>query len=273
MATQDPLVTICIPFSRNPYPDWSISLASILPPFNGSVGLRRTINMERGEARDYLVEQSIKDRSKFTLFLDDDVTVPPNILRDLLFQIENADDDVMVIGGIYCSKTTPPQPLVFKTLGDGPFYKWKLNQVFECEAIATGMMLIRNEVFSKISKPWFRDIRSVEEAKEHNLIPIDSNIQNFEATDDVFFCRKVTEAGYKILAHGGVHGMHWNDDGTVFTLPIDSYPFMEFYLRKYGKEKTSEHEYTKRVMGILKHLYGPLDLLPIENDKHLSKFV
>ena len=261
-----PLVTVAIPFTRNPHPDWSISLASIVPPMNASHQIRRTINMKRGAARDHLVEQAIKDGSRFILCHDDDVTVPPSILRKLLFQFGNVDDDVVAIGGIYCTKSTPAEPLVFKKIGDGSFYKWKLGEVFECEAIATGMLLIKTEVFKHIPKPWFLDIETVEEAKEHNLIPQDHECFQFGITDDVYFCRKVFNAGYKCMAHGGVLGMHWDDKGTAYLLPDNSYPVKTEYEKRYGKEQVDEKEYWRRIMNIYRDYYGYVDILPIENE-------
>jgi hypothetical protein len=45
-------------------------------------------------------------------------------------------------------------------------------------------------------------------------------------TDDIYFCRKVREAGMRILAHGGVLPGHWDEHGNVYFLPDDSYPMV-----------------------------------------------
>ncbi len=269
MSELSPLVTICLPFSRKLHPDWAISLASIAPPMNATFNIRRTINMERGPARDYLAEQAVSDGSEFVLFLDDDVTFPSNIIRKLLFQFGNSEDDVMVIGGIYTTKTDPPMPLVFKDIGRGPFYKWKLGDVFECDIIATGMMMIRTEVFKNLPKPWFKDIDSVEEGIKYNLIPPDFDTNRFAINDDGFFCRKVKDAGYKVMAHGGILGMHWEGD-SAYLLPDNSYPIMSEMVKRWGKEQPTEAEYKRRYMTIVKDWYGNVDLLPIEHDATLN---
>ena len=50
-------------------------------------------------------------------------------------------------------------------------------------------------------------------------------------SDDLHFCRKVTEAGYEILAHGGVLPLHIAEDGSQYHLPDDCYP-VQSYMKK-----------------------------------------
>ncbi len=123
----------------------------------------------------------------------------------------------MVIGGIYCTKTDPPEPIVFKELGAGPFYNWKVGDVFECKGLGAGCMLIKTEVFKHISKPWFLEPDEI-------FVDAKDGVARNVGTDDLYFCQKVTEAGFKIMAHGGVLPVHIDIDGRMYTLPIDSYP-------------------------------------------------
>lgn len=266
LKNMSPVVSICIPFSRNPLPDWSISLASIAPPMNASVQLARTVNMVRDAARDDLVEGARRAGSKFMQFLDDDVTVPPNILRMMLYEFSNVDDDVMVIGGIYCTKSSPATPLVFQEQGEGPFYKWALGEVFPCAIVAAGMMMIRMEVFDHLQKPWFKDVDGVQEGKKYGLIPEDYNGTNFAINDDGFFCAKVRAAGFKVMAHGGVLGIHWNERGDAFLLPDTSYPIRKEITRRWGNVPPKDDlDYWQRVMAVYKDYYGYVDLLPVDD--------
>jgi hypothetical protein len=261
-----PLVTTCVPFSRNPMPGWAFSFASMIPPMNGTYNIVKTENQPRDTARDYLVEGALENDSKFTFFLDDDVTVPPNILRSLLFEFGNVPDDVMVIGGIYCTKTRPAMPLVFQHIGDGPFYKWRIGQVFPVELIATGAMMIRNEVFKGMPQPWFKEVHTVEDGKKYGLIPQDYKGHNFEINDDGFFCHKVREAGFRIMAHGGMNCMHWDDAGTAYVLPDTSYPIQCELDKRWPSPARDEAEHIKRVMAVYKMAYGYTDLLPMDQD-------
>jgi hypothetical protein len=260
-----PLVSLCVPFSRNPLPDWALSYASIVPPMNATLERARTIGMRRDEAREFLMEGSLQRKSKFGLFLDDDVTVPYNIIMSLLYQFSNLPDDVKVIGGIYCSKSSPALPLVFQNVGEGPFYKWKLGEVFECDIIATGMMMIKMDVFGHLTKPWFKDLEGVSDAKEHKLIPDNFGGDYFAINDDGYFCHKVRQAGFKVMAHGGVLGLHWDNNGTAYALPSDSYPVRTEIERRWpGTSETNYKDYINKVFAVYKDYYGCTDLFPVE---------
>lgn len=279
-----PLVTVMVPFSRNPSPEWCFNFASLLAPMNGTMMLTKLINQERGFARTKLCYDAWQRESKYGLFIDDDTTVPPNIIRMLLFEFENAEDDVMVIGGIYCTKTRPPLPLVYEKIGEGNFYRWKFNQVFPCELIATGMMMIKMELFDHLGdpkpikrsgdgeivdfeRPWFKEIRGVEEGKEYGLLPEDYQGRDFASNDDGFFCHKVMTAGFKIMAHGGCLGLHWGDDGTAYALPDNSYAFKSEMHRRYPEPPRSQHEYTERAMSIYRSIYGYSEFVPEEKEE------
>lgn len=273
--TNKPLVTTMVPFSRKVSPEWCFSLASLMPPMNGTIHLTKTVDKNpspenRAISRTILLENAEATGSKFGFFLDDDVTCPSSILRSLTFAFENADDDVGIVGGIYCTKTFPAIPLVYKTLGDGPFYKWRLKEVFPVELIATGMMMIKISILKDIPKPWFKEIHhDADEAKKDGLLSQDFMGHDFSVNDDGYFCHKVREAGYKILAHGGVLGLHWDDKDQAFMLPSESYPIQTEMARRFPVPTVDGDEYVKRVMTVYKSVYGYSELIPVdlENEK------
>jgi hypothetical protein len=162
-------------------------------------------------ARNEMAEAALEAGTSYLLFLDDDVEVPQDGLRMLFETMENAPADVMIVAGIYCAKEQSSSPVVFREEGRGPFWKWKVGDIFECGVIGAGCMLIKSEVFKHLEKPWFRTIDSA----------------LFQQNEDSYFCQKVRAAGFKILADSRVVCTHWGWDGKVFspyTLPADSYP-------------------------------------------------
>ena len=127
----------------------------------------------------------------------------------VLDQEEAQGTNVMVCGGIYCVKQDPPQPLVFMAPNDGPYWKWRVGDVFECWGLGTGCMMIRTDVFQHLERPWFKTSSEV----------------GFAETDDLYFCTKVANAGFKVKAHGGVLCKHWDvKNSLIYTLPKNSYP-------------------------------------------------
>ena len=219
-----PYVAICLPFSRYVPPEWALSLAAMAPPMNSSYTYIAVKNMPRDQARNTLVERALDRGAKYILFLDDDTAPPHFALEKLLYTLENADEDVGANGGIYCTKTAQPAPVVLQAEGGGPFWHWRAGSIFECAAIGAGCLLIRSEVFGKIGKPWFCDVKTFKQALDLGLVEPDSLWQQFQMTDDVWFCRQLRQVGYRILAHGGVLPIHWDEFGHHFELPEDSYP-------------------------------------------------
>lgn len=154
------------------------------------------------EGRNIIVRQAIKNKSKYIYFWDDDVAPPPNATRLLMYDLEQ-DDDLGIAGGIYCSKEDPPSPLVFKGDGVGSYWNWKAGDRFECTGLGTGSMMIRTEIFEKIPEPWFKTIDEDMPPEGYTMV---------RQTDDLYFCAKVIEAGYKIMADANVLCVHWDYD-------------------------------------------------------------
>jgi hypothetical protein len=202
---------------------WSLSLPQLAPPVGMSVIWLAKKSLDRAANREIIAEAAINMKAPLLFFLDDDTICPNFTLRYLHDAIER-DPSTMVCGGIYCSKTDPPAPLVFKVIGGGPFYRWKVGEVFECAGLGAGAMLIKTEVFSRLQKPWFKE--PDETSADETIVLGGTSVTRarLSGTDDLYFCKKVTDAGFKIMAHGGVLPVHLDQDGKMYTLPMDSYP-------------------------------------------------
>jgi hypothetical protein len=208
-------------------PEWGMRLALLSPILDFPHAVFNVKDVDRGPARTALVKQAMEYGCRWGYMQDDDVVPPPDVLQKLQYVLENADDNVVVAGGIYTTKTDPAVPLVFQDLGVGPYWRWKKGQVFECQAIATGCMMIDLHKIKDLPEPWFVDVHGVKQAKELGLyfdyapgaIPL-----SVEWTDDMYFCWKLRKHGLRMMAHGGVICDHWGQDGKVYRLADDSYP-------------------------------------------------
>ena len=216
---------IAFPFSgRYVSPEWALSMTNLKYPHGLQYGQYATKGMIRDAARNAIVRKALAEDAEYVLFIDDDTAPPPDAVSLLMRELETRDPSAVVCAGIYCSKTQPNEPLVFKRIGDGPYWKWKFGEIFPCEGIATGCMLIRTSVFAAIPEPWFRDIHSIEDVEDPAVFGGEAVPNEFRMTDDLYFCRKVVDAGFTILAHGGVLPVHWDQTGHGHTLPDDAYP-------------------------------------------------
>lgn len=242
-----------LPFCGRPVsPEWALALSSLNYPANMNLSISALKGIEVGEARCRIARHALELNAKYLFFLDDDVAPPYFAVRRLIYALEQAPPEFMVAGGIYANKHShPAEPMVFQDDGMGPFWQWKAGESFECQGLGTGCMLIKTEVFRHLPEPWFETVNVCDEA---------SDVRKIEMTDDLYFCKKVRDAGFKLIADGGVLCLHWDvfscscghpkhaHDGSkleqpcavqqcdckryvmtgkAYTLPADSYPLKE----------------------------------------------
>src|SRR5271157_2294428 len=205
-------------------PQWYLSMQQLVAPPNTSHTFIQTLGQDMDVAYEALADKSVATGAEFTLFVDDDTQIPPHTLVELMTVLETSGPDVMVAGGIYTSRAKPISPHVFKGYGEGPFWKWRFGSVFPCYAVGSGAMMVRNEVFSKIPKPWFKKLDSVEEIASYGDLFPHEGLKFGLVSVDIFFFQKLARAGFKVMAHGGILPIHWGDDCKPYHLPMDSYP-------------------------------------------------
>ena len=211
-STVNKFLAIGVPLVGRPVaPEWALAFRGLHWPLNYNVAIVPTKGMEVGEARNTIAKHAIDFGAKYLFFLDDDVAPPQHAIRHLMYALQNCDDPekTMVAAGIYVGKWNPPEPFVFMDNGEGAYWRWKRGQVFECHMIGTGCMLINTEVFKHIPEPWFKTVDSWDENVPWKTegAPVCGGVQ---VTDDLYFCNKVREAGFKILADGDVLPIHWD---------------------------------------------------------------
>lgn len=130
--------------------------------------------------RQWCVQEALKWKATHILFIDDDMSFMPDVIKRLL---KNADLPVVA-----CNCTKRVYPITFMSLDfAGQEVKTTDETVGLQEVMMTGnaVVLIQAEVFNKLSKPWF-------------AFPYYPKEDIFE-TEDYYFNRKVTEAGYPIV--------------------------------------------------------------------------
>lgn len=217
-------ILIAVASSGRPvHMEWSMTLPCLGNPVGMSIAWAVKKGLDRAKNREELVEKALAIGAQYIFFLDDDTLCPNFTLRYLHYQLEQRPE-AMICGGIYCTKEDIPEPLVFMDLGGGSFYRWKVNDVFECKGLGTGCMLIKTEIFRMLQKPWFYEPDTVHVDEMVKLGDLEVPIMKTIGTDDLYFCQKVTDAGFKIIAHGGVLPVHMDENGKMYTLPMDSYP-------------------------------------------------
>lgn len=221
-----PGLVVGIPTLGRPVPlEWALNFKGMNPPINYNVIFHIVKGQQVADARNEIAEEAIKKDAKYLFFIGDDTVCPPHTLRQLIYRMENAQG-IGVVGGVYCSKSDPPAPLVFTDNGHGSFWDWKVGEFFECTGLGMDCTLIRTSIFKEISKPWFKTVDS-----DTYL----DNVNNAECwTEDLYFLKKVLdETKYKIYCDASVICDHHDVfSGRVYRLPKDSLPLRQKLVEK-----------------------------------------
>jgi|WetSurMetagenome_2_1015567.scaffolds.fasta_scaffold02468_4 SAM-dependent methyltransferase len=220
----NPTLVYAIPFSGRPMPPKILfAFHSVQAPMNYNMVQLTTLGAPVDIARNSFAEKALEIGAKYIYFWDEDVEVPPQTLRELLYIMEHRPE-VAVCGGIYCLKVDRPEPLVFKGVGKGPYWDWKVGEIFEVDAIGMGCTVVRVEALKDLEKPFFKTV--------DNMSAYLDNINFGEQwTEDLYFCDKLCKTGkWKILAHGQILPAHINlETGKSYTLPPDSKPCRQLF--------------------------------------------
>jgi hypothetical protein len=152
-------------------------------------------------AREFLAEMALKHECDYLFMIDDDMLAP----FDLPFQLLKHDRDI--VGALAFTRNAPHNPVIYQLkqgwdkVSRSRYYanqhilNYPRNSLVECDAIGFGAVLIKTELFKKMPKPWFMSSASTGE--------------------DVLFCAKAREAGFKIYMDTAQKLGHLSDSIVV----------------------------------------------------------
>lgn len=131
-------------------------------------------------ARNDLVKDFLSGNFSHLFFMDSDMTFPENCLSRLL------SHDLDIVGGLYTMKLPPFATTIFRNNGTIENYVPGPGEgVIEVDAIGTGCLLIKREVFEALKWPYFWYAEDPPDSEEM-------------MTEDSWFCIKGKEAGFKV---------------------------------------------------------------------------
>lgn len=201
--------------------EWALALKSLNPPINYNTIFAIVRGKPVDLAREEIAEQAIKSDAKYLLFIGDDTILPAHALRQFIFRMEN-NPELGVVGGVYCSKSNPPAPLVFRGNGQGSYWDWKIGEFFEVTGLGMDATMIRVDVLRDLPKPWFKTVETDDFL---------DGVNNAEMwTEDLYFLNNITKNApqWKIYCDAGVICDHWDfASGKMFSLPANSLPLRQ----------------------------------------------
>lgn len=172
-----PKVAVCFPSADRVHADFTLALAGLCLYMRGLDMV--VINPKSSivaVARNNGVERAQKHQADYLLFLDSDMTFPPNTLARLLAHGKD------IVGALYTKRLPPYEILGAPMPGATPDDAGLLQM----QRIPTGCLLIAMSVFTKLERPYFHF--GINETT-HNLLG-----------EDYAFCDDARTAGVPIWA-------------------------------------------------------------------------
>ena len=165
-------------------------------------------------ARNVLVGAALDRQTDYVYFLDSDMPIrsppSPEALRLLFEAIQRPDVDI--ISGMYLERSSRRICARKWNDQDKQYEYYKRSElegkVTQVDAVGMGCCLIDTRVFASLEHPWFRHGEKMEEPAE-----------------DLYFCERAREHGFKVWIHGEVVFDHWGK--YKFTLEDEAVPFSQ----------------------------------------------
>lgn len=252
-------LAMCTPIPKVPGPsgprlamvttEWHRARSAISFPTNFNTINVVADGMEVGEARNTAVKLVMqqKVRPEFLAFLDYDVLPSYDCFTKLLYRARHFPQHD-IFAGVYCCKSSPAEPLIYKGNGHGAFWDWKVGDLITdgVTGVHMGLTLIRTSLFERMGwdnpdKPLFLTIN------EKKLGP--DGLQTFRGTEDLYFCdRAVKEVVARILVDTSVLAGHiCHSTGKIFGLPLDSKPVLG---AKWMSKNDPEYQAQKKALDL-----------------------
>lgn len=156
---------------------------------------------EVGEARNIIVERALKITEvnvTHVFFIDDDVLISPDALVALL------NHGKPIVSGLYYAKNRHEQPLLFTEPHKGAYTDFTFGDVVDCYCHGMGCTLIAADVFRAIEPPWFQTTKGEIDGEDFK-----------QETEDVYFCKKAIEAGFRPCVDTGITAIHYDATADV----------------------------------------------------------
>lgn len=221
--------------NRPIWPTRELAMLTLAHPINMRKGFIPALYPEQNDpgiatVRNNVCKQAIKDGFKYLLMLDDDVAPIPELVTNLVYELEQ-NPEVGGISAVYCTKEEPPAPVFSTGDGDGPCWEWTLGDIITgaggrrsdpksayigdgkgVRYIGAGALMLRCSALERVPEPWFKMEMGGAGAKVGAI------------SEDFYFTRNCQEAGVPLWVHGGILLAHLDNKGKPFILRQDSRP-------------------------------------------------
>ena len=153
------------------------------------------------DAYNIILKTAIEQKYEWILFIEHDNIIPPDgFVKINQYMIEGK---IPVVGGLYFTKSDPPEPLVYRGQGTGPYENWKLGDKVWVDGLPFGFTLIHMSILHEmwndspeyitsgvVTRKVFITPNEVARDPEHNVYFANTG------TQDLNWCRRAIEGKY-----------------------------------------------------------------------------
>ena len=182
------------------------------------------------DAENLIAKVVVEQNYEWLLFVESDNLLPPNTFRKINEYMLSRK--YAVVGGLYFTKSVPPEPMIYRGRGNGYFDKWKFGDKVMCDGLPFGCTLISGDLIREIwkdsSEYKVNDTitrRLFESPNDSWRDPISGAFMQAGGTSDLNFFNRVIKGGY--LKRAGFPHLQklkypFMVDTTIFVKHIDN---------------------------------------------------
>lgn len=171
-------------------------------------------------ARNEILKSALADGVPYVLFYDDDVLCSDMTAYRMWVNAQK-HPEAAAITGIYVTKVTPSEPLLYADAESGAFWDWPLGALVPVHSAGAGCQIVNMEYVKKIEPPWFNDTVIDE------VLP-DGSLQRRTWGHDRYFHVQLQKAGGVVYADTGLLCGHWDvETQHAFVVPPDAPCFQQ----------------------------------------------
>ncbi len=151
------------------------------------------LGFQVNDAENLAAKRMVEGGYEWLLFIESDNILPPNTFIKLnKYMIKG---DVPVVGGLYFTKTEPPEPMIYREPGKGFFADWKLGDKVWCRGLPFGCTLIHSSIIRALweEAPEYMVGNEITRRVFKHPVAKDDEVgyYNIAGTTDLFFCNEV----------------------------------------------------------------------------------
>ena len=173
------------------------SMVQMVQWMNGYIPIHYSV----ADAQNLIIKEAIEKDFEWLLLVEQDNVLPPDAF--IRFNEYMRDGLAPVVSGVYFTKSTPSEPLVYRGRGNSCYKDWKFGDKVECDGVPTGCLLIHMSILREMWKDsseylvnGIKTRRIFETPRRLWMNPADGQVNAITGTSDLDWCTRVMEGKY-----------------------------------------------------------------------------